>query len=166
MKVGTPPDKIIRVMQSNPRRLLPMVAVWAIVATFALASCGGDAPAATAAVVPPPSAPPSAPDTSAPSAPANVSAAASSSVSIRVTWSAASDNVGVAGYRIFRDGNQIGTATGTTYDDSGLTPGTTYRYEVAAYDAAGNVSARSAPASASTPAASGRVITAGPSDYL
>jgi hypothetical protein len=89
-----------------------------------------------------------------------------SSVSIRVTWGAASDNVGVAGYRIFRDGNQIGTAAGTTYDDSGLTPATTYRYEVAAFDAAGNVSARSTPASASTQAAGGRVINAGPSDYL
>lgn len=89
-----------------------------------------------------------------------------SSVSIRVTWSAASDNVGVAGYRIFRDGNQIGTAAATTYDDSGLTPATTYRYEVAAFDAAGNVSARSTPASASTQAAGGRVIAAGPSDYL
>lgn len=91
---------------------------------------------------------------------------ATSSVSIRVTWSAANDNVGVAGYRIFRDGSQIGTASATTFDDSGLSPTTTYRYEVAAFDATGNVSGRSAPASASTHAAGGRVINAGPNDYL
>ncbi len=89
-----------------------------------------------------------------------------SSVAIRVTWSAASDNVGVTGYRIFRDGSQIATVTATTYDDSGLTPSTTYRYEVAAFDAAGNLSARSTPVSASTHAAGGRIIDAGPSDYL
>ncbi len=74
--------------------------------------------------------------------------------------------MGVAGYRIFRDGGQIGTTATTTYDDTGLTPGATYRYEVAAFDAAGNVSAKSMPASASTPASGGRVVNAGPSDYL
>ena len=152
----------------NERRLLPPIAVWIIAATLALASCGGgEAPAQTPSAPPsqsPP--PPAAPDTIAPSAPANVSATATSAVSVRLTWSAATDNVGVSGYRIFRDGNQIGTSTGTTYDDSGLAPSTTYRYEVAAFDAAGNVSARSTPAAAATPAASGRIVSAGPADYL
>ncbi|GAB4466285.1 MAG: hypothetical protein OHK0044_05960 [Burkholderiaceae bacterium] len=141
------------------------VAVWSIAATLALVSCGGaEAPAATAAQ--PPQAPSATPDTIAPSAPTGISATATSAVSIRVTWSAATDNVGVTGYRIFRDGSQIGTSATTTYDDLSLAPSTTYRYEVAAFDGAGNVSPRSTSASASTQAASGRVISAGPADYL
>lgn len=160
-------------MRHGSHGLPAALAAWAIVSALALASCGGgEAPAATPvptpppAVPPPPAAPPSVPDTVAPSVPANVSATALSPVSIRVTWNASSDDVGVTGYRIFRDGNPVGTTAATTYEDLGLAAGTSYRYEVAAFDAAGNVSARSAPASASTQAAAGPVINAGPGDYL
>jgi chitodextrinase len=91
-------------------------------------------------------------DTTAPSAPATFSAVAVSAFSVALAWSASTDDVGVAGYRIFRDGTLVATTTGTAYDDAGLAAGTTYRYTVSAFDAAGNIGA-SASASASTPAA-------------
>jgi hypothetical protein len=60
----------------------------------------------------------------------------------------------VAGYKVFRNGSQVGTATATSYTDTGLTPGTDYSYAVSANDAAGNESAQSAPpATAATMAA-------------
>jgi chitodextrinase len=93
-------------------------------------------------------------DTSSPTVPTNLSAAAASSSQVNLSWSAATDNVGVTGYRVTRNGTMIGTATGTTYSDTGLAPQTTYTYSVAAFDAAGNISAGSAPASATTPAGS------------
>src|SRR5262249_31066620 len=62
------------------------------------------------------------------------------------------DNVGVAGYKIFRGGTQVGTSATTTFMDSGLSASTQYSYTVAAYDAAGNVSANSVAASATTAA--------------
>ena len=91
-------------------------------------------------------------DTTAPSVPTGVSATASSPTSATVTWTASTDAVGVTGYDVYRDGRKVGTSTTTSYSDSGLTASTTYSYTVAAYDAAGNVSAQSAPASVTTPA--------------
>jgi hypothetical protein len=61
-------------------------------------------------------------------------------------------SVGVAGYKVYRAGTQIATVTGTSYQDSGLDASTAYSYTVAAYDAAGNTSAQSASASATTQA--------------
>jgi len=94
----------------------------------------------------------SAQDTTPPTQPASLTAAAISSSSIGLGWNAATDNFGVAGYRIFRGGVQIGTTTGTSYTDSGLAAGTTYSYTVAAFDAAGNQSTQSAAAGATTAA--------------
>ncbi|GIO15137.1 hypothetical protein J19TS2_46920 [Cohnella xylanilytica] len=89
-------------------------------------------------------------DTTAPSVPTNVSATVQSASSIKVTWSASSDNVAVAGYEVYRDGALVGTTAGTSYTDSGLTAGTTYSYTVKAYDAAGNKSAASSPPATAT----------------
>jgi chitodextrinase len=61
--------------------------------------------------------------------------------------------VGVSGYRVFRNGAQIATTSATSFANTGLSPSTTYTYAVAAFDAAGNLSAQSSPASATTPAA-------------
>ena len=91
-------------------------------------------------------------DTSSPTAPTNLTATAASSSQVNLSWTAATDNVGVTGYRVTRNGSMIATITGTTYSDTGLAPQTTYTYSVAAFDAAGNISAASAPASATTPA--------------
>ena len=83
-------------------------------------------------------------DSEAPIVPANLAASATTATSTTLTWSASTDNVGVTGYRIYRNGTQVGTTTATTYTDTGLTTGTTYSYQVVAYDAAGNVSGYSA----------------------
>ena len=92
-------------------------------------------------------------DTQAPTVPANLSAQAVSSSQINLTWSASTDNVGVTGYRIFRSGTPIGTATGTIYSNTGLSALTAYSYTVSAYDAAGNTSGQSVAASTRTHAA-------------
>jgi hypothetical protein len=94
-----------------------------------------------------------APNTTSPSAPSNVAATAVSSSQINLSWTASTDNVSINGYNIYRNGSQIGTSNTTSYSDTGLTPGTTYSYTVAAFDTAGNVSAQSTSVSATTPAA-------------
>jgi uncharacterized repeat protein (TIGR03806 family) len=68
---------------------------------------------------------------------------------VHLTWAASTDSgTGVAGYRLFRDGNTtpIATVSGTSYSDTGLTGSTTYSYTVRAYDNASpaNESAASA----------------------
>jgi chitodextrinase len=91
------------------------------------------------------------PDTTPPTAPADLAATATSPTQVTLSWTPSTDNVGVTGYQVFRNGTQVGTTTGaTTYSDSGLTPATTYSYTVAAVDAAGNASAQSAAATATT----------------
>ncbi|MFD0331379.1 fibronectin type III domain-containing protein [Streptacidiphilus monticola] len=75
--------------------------------------------------------------------------------SASLSWSPATDNVGVAGYRVYRGGTQVGSTTGTSYTDTGLNPSTAYSYTVAAYDAAGNVSTPSAAVTATTAAGTG-----------
>jgi len=89
-------------------------------------------------------------DTQAPSAPAGLTATAVSSSQINLSWNASTDNVGVAGYDIFRFGAQIASSTTTSYSNTGLTAATAYSYTVKARDAAGNVSAASNTASATT----------------
>jgi hypothetical protein len=56
-----------------------------------------------------------------------------------MTWSAATDDVGVAGYQVSRDGAVLATTAATSFDDGLLAPATDYTYSVAAVDAAGNV---------------------------
>ncbi|MBI5555734.1 MAG: fibronectin type III domain-containing protein, partial [Elusimicrobia bacterium] len=91
------------------------------------------------------------PDTTPPTVPANLTATAISSTQINLSWTASTDNVGVAGYKVYRGGIQIATVTsGTTYSDTGLSPSTTYSYTVSAYDAAGNVSEQSVSVTATT----------------
>ena len=90
-------------------------------------------------------------DTQAPVGPSSLSATATSSSSVQLDWPAATDNVGVAGYRVFRNGSQVTETTALSYLDTGRSPSTTYSYEVRAYDAAGNVGVP-ATASATTPA--------------
>src|SRR5213592_1023495 len=93
------------------------------------------------------------PDTTPPSVPTGLTASAVSSSQINLSWAASSDLVGVTGYRVYRGGTQIATTTTTSFTNTGLSPSTTYSYAVAAFDAAGNLSAQSSPASATTPAA-------------
>jgi chitodextrinase len=89
-------------------------------------------------------------DSDPPTAPSNLTASVLSSSQVNLHWNASSDNVGVAGYRIYRNDTRVGTATGTSYQDTGLTAGTSYRYRSVAYDAAGNTSPASNEVSATT----------------
>lgn len=93
------------------------------------------------------------PDTTAPTAPANLRAAATD-VSTVVTWDAATDDRGVTGYQVTRSGGTKGTVvtsvTSTVLTESGLEERTAYTYTVKAVDAAGNLSAASAAAVATT----------------
>jgi chitodextrinase len=90
-------------------------------------------------------------DMQPPTGPASLSATATSSSTVQLSWPAASDNVGVTGYRVYRGATQIAQITGLSYLDSGLSPSTTYAYQVRAFDAASNLGAP-ASASATTPA--------------
>ena len=89
-----------------------------------------------------------------------MTATAAGSGQVNLNWTASTDNVGVSGYRVERcqgagctNFAQVGTPTATTYSDTGTAPITTYRYQVRAVDAAGNLSAYSSIATATTPAA-------------
>ena len=62
--------------------------------------------------------------------------------SIGVRWDASSDNVGVTGYRIYRNGTRVATTTATSYNVTGLACGTSYTIGLTAIDAAGNESNR------------------------
>jgi chitodextrinase len=93
-----------------------------------------------------------APDTTPPAQPTGLTAIAASGSQINLSWTASADNVGVTGYRVFRNSTLIATSTTTTFSDSGLAAATTYTYTVAAVDAAGNVSVPSTAASATTSA--------------
>jgi hypothetical protein len=92
-------------------------------------------------------------DTEAPSTPTGLTATAVSSSQIDLNWTASTDNVGVAGYNIYRDGVPIDTSTTTSYSDTGLSSSTFYTYQVDAFDVAANESDKSVPVSATTPQA-------------
>src|SRR5260221_13120331 len=77
-------------------------------------------------------------------------ATAAGATAINLSWIASTDNVGVTGYIVKRNGTPVGTPTSTSFADTSLLPGFTYSYTVAARDAAGNVSPESASASATT----------------
>ncbi len=77
-------------------------------------------------------------DQAAPTKPAGLSATNVSYDQISLSWSAASDNVGVTGYRVMRDGSEIAIVTATNYLDTGLNQNTSYDYSIIAFDAAGN----------------------------
>ncbi len=95
-------------------------------------------------------------DIQPPTAPGNLAATTASATQINLSWTAATDNVAVTGYRVERQDpgsatyTQIGTVTGTTFNSTGLAPVTTYSYRIRATDAAGNLSPYSTVASATT----------------
>jgi fibronectin type 3 domain-containing protein len=98
-------------------------------------------------------------DTTPPTAPSNLTATATSSSQITLTWTASTDAGGLHGYSIERclTSSCVFTVivpyiTSTVYNDTGLTAGTSYSYRVQASDSAGNLSAYSNIATASTPA--------------
>jgi len=109
---------------------------------FSLVACGGGGGGGGSSSAPA--------DTAAPSVPGNLAANAVSSGQIDLSWSAATDNTGVAGYKIYRDGSYLKTVTSTSSSDTGLVKNTNYCYKVSAEDAAGNESGQSSEACATT----------------
>ena len=93
-------------------------------------------------------------DTQPPTTPTGLTATSVTASAVSLAWKASTDNVGVAGYTIYRDGKAIGTVSGSTtsYQDSTVAASTAYNYTVDAFDAAGNHSAQSSPLSVTTPA--------------
>lgn len=91
-------------------------------------------------------------DTQAPTAPTNVIANNPTSNSIAVSWTAATDNVGVASYQVYANGNLAATVSGTTTSTTvnSLSPLTQYTFYVIAKDAAGNSSPQSTTATETT----------------
>ncbi|HZV47298.1 MAG TPA: fibronectin type III domain-containing protein, partial [Thermodesulfovibrionales bacterium] len=95
-------------------------------------------------------------DTTAPTVPTGLTATAASCSQVNLSWTASTDTggSGLKGYNVYKNGSYLkqvlAPATSTT--DSGLAASSTYSYTILAVDNAGNPSAQSAPASASTPA--------------
>lgn len=90
-------------------------------------------------------------DTTPPATPSNLSVTTVSTTQLSISWGASTDNVVVTGYQIERcqsagctTFSQITTATATSYNDTTLSPATTYGYRIRAMDAANNLSSYSA----------------------
>lgn len=88
-------------------------------------------------------------DAQPPTTPTGLSANLAKGKKVGLYWSPSSDNVGVAGYRIYRNGLQVGTSSGTSFADTLSGKGATATYDVVAFDLAGNISAASQPVSVS-----------------
>jgi predicted outer membrane repeat protein len=95
-------------------------------------------------------------DTQPPTTPTGLAATSVGATSVSLGWNASTDNVGVAGYTVYRNGAVVGAtgATTTSFVDSTASPTTSYSYTVDAFDAAGNHSAQSTPLVVTTTAAS------------
>ncbi|KNY26205.1 PKD domain containing protein [Pseudobacteroides cellulosolvens ATCC 35603 = DSM 2933] len=82
-------------------------------------------------------------DNEPPNAPTGLTAVKKTPVSISLKWDAATDNTGVLGYKLYRDGILIKDTTSTEFNDTGLNPETSYTYTVRAYDDLKNLSIES-----------------------
>jgi hypothetical protein len=90
------------------------------------------------------------PDAQAPATPAGLAAAQVAGSTVTLTWTAATDNVAVIGYRIYRDDTLIAETDNTGYTDVNLAGSTEYSYTVSAYDVHNNESTKSEPVTATT----------------
>ncbi|WP_281323120.1 GEVED domain-containing protein [Flavobacterium aestivum] len=91
-------------------------------------------------------------DTTAPTVPTALTASGTTATTTNLSWTASTDNIGVTGYDVYQGAALLGTATGTTYNVTGLTASTAYAFSVKAKDAAGNISAASNVANVTTSA--------------
>jgi parallel beta-helix repeat protein len=94
-------------------------------------------------------------DHAVPTPPSNLHTTGTSTTQIGLAWDPGNDDVGVTGYRVYRNGAPIGDVDGLTltYTDTGLSAGTTYTYVVTSLDAVGHESPASNSVSATTGAA-------------
>ncbi|MGW1725388.1 glycosyl hydrolase family 18 protein [Streptomyces sp. NPDC002306] len=79
---------------------------------------------------------PSVPGDNPPSVPGTPTASAITDTSVKLSWSAATDDKGVKNYDVLRGGTKVATVTTTSYTDTGLSAGTDYSYTVQARDTA------------------------------
>ncbi|MFI9820887.1 glycosyl hydrolase family 18 protein [Streptomyces sp. NPDC052013] len=79
---------------------------------------------------------PEVPGDAAPSAPGTPTASGITDTSVKLSWSAATDDKGIKNYDVLRDGAKVATVTSTSYTDTGLSKGTDYSYTVQARDTA------------------------------
>jgi chitodextrinase len=86
------------------------------------------------------SATPAVADMQAPTVPTGLTAAVSGTQA-NLSWSAATDNVGVTGYYVYLNDKPLATTATTSFSHTGLIAGSTYNYRVSAYDAVPNHSA-------------------------
>ena len=85
-----------------------------------------------------------------PTQPTGLSAIDASESQINLSWTASTDNLSVSSYHIYRNGVQVATTASTSYNDTGLSPNTSYSYSVTAYDTVNNASPASTSTSATT----------------
>ncbi|MEU5978675.1 PQQ-dependent sugar dehydrogenase [Streptomyces sp. NPDC047315] len=117
---------------------------WTVFARDAAGNVSVASNAVTIATLPAP------PDNQAPTVPGNLRTTGSTATSVDLAWNAATDNVKVTGYEVFRDGVLAETADATTATVAGLTASTSYRFKVRAFDLKGNKSDFSPEITAST----------------
>ena len=84
--------------------------------------------------------PPGSTDHTAPTTPGTPTVTASSGTSLTLSWAPGTDNQGVAGYRVLRNGIEVAYPSTTTFTDTFLAPSTDYSYAIQTVDAAGNLS--------------------------
>jgi endonuclease I/chitodextrinase len=93
-------------------------------------------------------------DTEIPTAPTNLAVTGSSSSTVSLSWTASTDNIGIASYDVYVNSAFKSTVSGTTALINGLTPSTTYSFYVLAKDAAANPSPQSNSVNGTTTAVS------------
>jgi endonuclease I/chitodextrinase len=94
-------------------------------------------------------------DTQAPSVPTNLSSSGTTQTTTTLSWSPSTDNVGVTGYDVFKNGAFLSTTVSSTYNVTSLTASTSYSFTVKAKDAAGNNSASSSAITVTTQSGGG-----------
>lgn len=99
-------------------------------------------------------------DASSPTMPTGLTGSINSASGVSLSWAASSDNIGVAGYQVYRNGTFLTTSTLASYTDGTvITAGTTNAYYVRAFDAAFNLSASSVSYSITAPSSGGTPTT-------
>lgn len=104
-------------------------------------------------------------DTEAPTVPTGLASSSITETSFTLTWNASTDNVGVTGYDVYKNGSLLGSVTGTSANITGLTASTTYAMTVKAKDVAGNISASSSTLNVTTADPAGTGCTGGISSF-
>lgn len=94
-------------------------------------------------------------DTTPPSTPGGLQVTGTTASSITLAWNAATDDVGVTGYRVYEGSTVVASPSGTSTTVGGLAANTSHTYTVTALDAAGNESAKSAAATGTTQSGGG-----------